>query len=64
MGTTRTGAGEARVSNGAISELPRQQPIRDNLEAIAARSARIERMLALLAAIRPEVEAEIAGQPG
>ena len=44
---------------GAISQLPRQQPIRDNLEAIAERSRRIERMLAVLAAIRPEVEAEI-----
>ena len=44
---------------GAISELPRQQPIRDNLEAIAGRSARIERMRAIVAAIRPEVEAEI-----
>jgi patatin-related protein len=46
---------------GAISELPRQQPIRDNLEAIAERSARIERMRAITAAIRPEVEAEIEG---
>ena len=46
---------------GAISELPRQQPIRDNLEAIAARSARIERMRAVIAAIRPEVEAAIEG---
>jgi hypothetical protein len=32
---------------GAISELPRQQPIRDNLEAIAARSGRIDRMQAI-----------------
>ena len=46
---------------GAISELPRQQPIRDNLEALAARSTRIERMRAVVAAIRPEVEAEIEG---
>ncbi len=44
---------------GAISELPRQQPIRDNLEAIAARSGRIDRMQAILAAIREEVEQEI-----
>ena len=44
---------------GAISQLPRQQPIRDNLEAIAERSRRIERMRAVVAAIRPEVEGEI-----
>ncbi|WP_343525198.1 patatin-like protein [Sphingomonas sp.] len=44
---------------GAISELPRQQPIRDNLEAIAARSGRIDRMQAIVAAIREEVEQEI-----
>lgn len=44
---------------GAVSELPRQQPIRDNLEAIAARSGRIDRMQAIVAAIREEVEHEI-----
>jgi patatin-related protein len=46
---------------GAISDLPRQQPIRDNLEAIADRSRRIERMLGVVAAIRPEVESAIEG---
>ncbi|HEU0067579.1 MAG TPA: DUF3376 domain-containing protein, partial [Sphingomonas sp.] len=40
-------------------ELPRKQPIRDNLDAIAERSARIDRMRAILTAIRPEVEAEV-----
>ncbi|HVF93015.1 MAG TPA: patatin-like protein [Sphingomonas sp.] len=44
---------------GALSDLPRQQPIRDNLEAIAARSARIDRMRTIVAALRPEVENEI-----
>lgn len=44
---------------GAISELPRQQPIRDNLEDIAARSERIERMAEIIAGIRPEVEAQV-----
>ena len=57
------GSGEApgffQTILAAISELPRQQPIRDNLEAITARSARIERMRAVVAAIRPEVEAAI-----
>jgi patatin-related protein len=44
---------------GAVSELPRKQPIRDNLDAIAARSHRIERMRRITAAIRPQVEAEV-----
>jgi patatin-related protein len=44
---------------GAVSELPRQQPIRDNLEDIAALSTRIEQMTAIVDRIRPEVEAEI-----
>lgn len=44
---------------GALSELPRKQPIRDNLETIAARSDRIERMLAIVSEIRAEVEAQV-----
>ena len=44
---------------GAISDIPRQQPIRDNLEAIAERSARIDRMRGIVTAIRPEVEADV-----
>ena len=44
---------------GAVSELPRQQPIRDNLEAIAERSQRIERMAEIIAGIRPEVEKQV-----
>jgi patatin-related protein len=46
---------------GAVSELPRHQPIRDNLEAIAGRSQRIERMRAILIAVRPEVERQVEG---
>lgn len=48
-----------RTVIGALSELPRHQPIRDNLEAIARRSDRIERMLAILERIRAEVEGEV-----
>jgi patatin-related protein len=44
---------------GALSDLPRQQPIGDNLNAIAERSARIARMRAIVTALRPEVESEI-----
>ncbi len=44
---------------GAISELPRQQPIRDNLEAIAEKSRRIESMRSIIAGIRSEVESAV-----
>jgi patatin-related protein len=44
---------------GALSELPREQPIRDNLETIAARSDTIEAMLAIISRIRTEVEAQV-----
>ncbi|WBO24641.1 patatin-like protein [Sphingomonas abietis] len=57
-----SGKGEAALPGffqtifGAMSDIPREQPIRDNLEAIDARSQRIERMRAITDAIRPEVE--------
>ncbi len=44
---------------GALSELPREQPIRDNLEAIAERSEKIERMLSIIGEIRTEVETQV-----
>ena len=44
---------------GALSELPRQQPISDNLEAISERSEKIERMLGIVEAIREEVESQV-----
>jgi len=44
---------------GALSELPREQPIRDNLEEIAQRSNRIERMLGIVGEIRAEVETQV-----
>jgi patatin-related protein len=44
---------------GALSELPRQQPIRDNLEALGTRSRQIERMLAIVERIRAEVETQV-----
>ncbi len=49
---------------GAMSDIPREQPIRDNLESIEARSARIRRMRAITGAIRPEVEAAITDALG
>ncbi|MES2754552.1 MAG: patatin-like protein [Pseudomonadota bacterium] len=44
---------------GALSELPRKQPIRDNLDTLTERSERIERMRAIIANIRPEVEQQV-----
>ncbi|HEY1604559.1 MAG TPA: patatin-like protein [Allosphingosinicella sp.] len=44
---------------GALSDIPREQPIRDNLEAIERRSSRIRRLTRIVAAMRPEVEAAI-----
>jgi patatin-related protein len=44
---------------GALSDIPREQPIRDNLEAIDGRSARIRRLRHIMEAMRPEVEAAI-----
>ncbi|PSJ39706.1 patatin-like protein [Allosphingosinicella deserti] len=44
---------------GALSDIPREQPIRDNLEAIEARSARIRRQQRIVTAMRPQVEAAI-----
>ncbi|WP_380879915.1 hypothetical protein ACFB49_19700 [Sphingomonas sp. DBB INV C78] len=44
---------------GALSDIPREQPIGDNLDAIEARSRRIRRMRKIVDAIRPEVEGAI-----
>jgi hypothetical protein len=54
---TRHEASRAAVGRSRKNVPPnRQQPIRDNLEAIAARSGRIDRMQAIVAAIREDVE--------
>jgi len=60
-----TGAGQTAPPGffqtifGAISDIPREQPIRDNLEEIEGRTARINRMRAITDAIRAEVEKTI-----
>ncbi|WP_293881204.1 patatin-like protein [Sphingomonas sp.] len=46
---------------GALSDIPREQPIRDNLEALEQRSARIRRMRLIVEKLRPDVEASVAG---
>ncbi|KQM65048.1 patatin [Sphingomonas sp. Leaf17] len=59
LGPKATTPGFFQTIIGALSELPRKQPIRDNLDAIADRSALIDRMRAIVDAIRPEVESEV-----
>ena len=44
---------------GAMSDIPLEQPIRDSLDAIEARSTRIRRMQHIIDALRPDVEAAI-----
>ncbi len=44
---------------GAMSDIPREQPIRDNLEAIDRMSARIRRLRRIVETMRSEVEAAI-----
>jgi patatin-related protein len=44
---------------GALSDIPREQPIRDNLERIESLSGRIRRLRRIVAGIQPEVEAAI-----
>lgn len=56
---TQESPGFFRTIIGALSELPRQQPIRDNLESLSQRSAQIERMLTIIERIRAEVEAQV-----
>ncbi|MEM1131574.1 MAG: patatin-like protein [Pseudomonadota bacterium] len=45
---------------GAISDIPREQPIRDNLEMIEGRSSRVQRMLQITDNLRGDVEDTVA----
>ncbi len=47
-----------------LSDIPREQPIRDNVEALEALTARIMRMRAIVAAMQGEVEARIEASLG
>ena len=44
---------------GALSDIPREQPIRDALEALDGRSRRIRRMTRIVEAMQPQVERAI-----
>ena len=41
---------------GSLSSIPREQPIRDNLEVLAAQSREMARLQGIVEALRPEVE--------
>lgn len=53
-----------RTIFGALSDIPREQPIRDNLEAIDRHSAGIRRIRRILDALRPGIEAEVESAIG
>jgi len=61
----RLGAGKTEAPGffgtilGALAEIPREQPIRDNLEALQGRSERIERMRRVIDALQDEVDEAI-----
>lgn len=44
---------------GSISAIPREQPVRDNLEELARQSSEMARMRDIVSALRPEVEATV-----
>ncbi len=44
---------------GSLSTIPREQPIRDNLEVLENRSREAERLSRIVAALRPEVERSV-----
>lgn len=48
-----------RTIFGSLSDIPREQPIRDNLEVIEARSRTINRMRHITESMREEIEREI-----
>jgi patatin-related protein len=53
-----------RTIFGALSDIPREQPIRDNLEAIENRSRRIRRMRRITDALREQIEQDVEAAVG
>ena len=53
-----------RTIFGALSDIPREQPIRDNLDMIAGRSRMIERMRQIIGALRPQIEQDVESSFG
>lgn len=60
----RPGPGFFRAIFGSLSDIPREQPIRDNLDAIEARSRQIRRMRHITDALRDEIERDIEASFG
>ena len=58
--TDRRAPGFFSVIFGSLSSIPREQPVRDNLEAIAAASRQLAALKRIVDALRPEVEAQVA----
>jgi patatin-related protein len=44
---------------GSLSSIPREQPVRDNLEVLARQSAETARLRGIVEALRPEIEATV-----
>jgi patatin-related protein len=53
-----------RTIFGSLSDIPREQPIRDNLEAIESRSRRIRRMRRITDALRAQIEQDVEAAVG
>lgn len=53
-----------RTIFGSLSDIPREQPIRDNLEAIEMRSRRIRRMRRITDALREQIERDVEASFG
>jgi patatin-related protein len=63
-GETPALPGFFRTIFGALSDIPREQPIRDNLEAIENRSRRIRRMRRITDALREQIETDVEAAVG
>lgn len=59
-GVRQEAPGFFRTIRGALSDIPRNEPVRDELLSIAGRNARIERVRGLLDAARPRVAEQVA----
>ena len=59
FGTKRAQPGFFSAILGSLSDLPREQPIRDNLEALHDRSMHIRRFQHIIDAVTPEVDTAI-----
>jgi patatin-related protein len=68
VGSTNRGDGRIpgffAVIFGAMSAIPREQPIRDNLEALERQSREMARLTAMVGALQPDVDAAVERQIG